>query len=259
MFTIEPLIVAYGPQREKSRFTYMHNAGVRVDIPYVSWLIRSPDYVALFDVGCTAGDYITHIRPKDAPLVHVGQKFDDVIDVKPITESLAERGLTPADIDAVIFSHLDWDHCTSIDPFVSSPFYVQRTEWEGTPSHPMFATSFAPAYHYERLASLDLRLLDGDIELHPGLKLVLAPGHTPGGQSAVVDTAAGRYVLAGMCVLHENFYPDDKVKEHFAVVPPGGHTDLFQAYDSMIALKEIAGDNVIPIHSLEAWELGKIG
>lgn len=259
MFTIEPLIVAYGPKREKSRFTYMHNAGVPVDIPYVSWLLRSADYVALFDIGCTASDYLRLIRPADRPLVHVGQEFVDVIDVKPITEQLAERGLAPKDIDAVIFSHLDWDHCTSIDPFVGSTFYVQRKEWEGTPSHPMFATSFAPKSHYERIAGLDLRLLDGDTVLADGLELVLAPGHTPGGQSAVVDTAAGRFVLAGMCVLRENFYPPADVQEHFTVIPPGGHTDLFQSYDSMLHLLEIGGDNVIPIHSQEAWTLGKIG
>ena len=40
MYTITPMVVAYGPQREKSRFTYMHNFGEKVDIPYVSWLLQ---------------------------------------------------------------------------------------------------------------------------------------------------------------------------------------------------------------------------
>ncbi len=73
MFTIEPMVVAYGPHREKSRFTYMHHAGVAIDIPYVSWLIRGPHLTALIDVGCSAQDYAEHIRPKDRELVHVGQ------------------------------------------------------------------------------------------------------------------------------------------------------------------------------------------
>ena len=40
MYTITPMVVALGPQREKSRFTYMHNFGEKVDIPYVSWLLE---------------------------------------------------------------------------------------------------------------------------------------------------------------------------------------------------------------------------
>ena len=30
-FTITPLVMAYGPQREKSRFTFLHNFGEKID------------------------------------------------------------------------------------------------------------------------------------------------------------------------------------------------------------------------------------
>ena len=83
MYTITPMVVALGPQREKSRFTYMHNFGDKVDIPYVSWLIRGEDRVILVDAGCSADDYRTQIRG-DAPLMLAGERFQDVVDVKPI-------------------------------------------------------------------------------------------------------------------------------------------------------------------------------
>ena len=57
MYSITPLVVAHGPQREKSRFTYMHNFGDKVDIPYVSWLIQGEGRVILVDTGCSAADY----------------------------------------------------------------------------------------------------------------------------------------------------------------------------------------------------------
>ena len=67
VYTITPMVVAFGPQREKSRFTYMHNFGDKVDIPYVSWLIRGEGRNILVDAGCSADDYKKHIRG-DEPL-----------------------------------------------------------------------------------------------------------------------------------------------------------------------------------------------
>ncbi len=259
MFTIEPLVVAYGPHREKSRFTYMHNAGVPIDIPYVAWLVRGHGFAALIDVGCSATDYSQHIRPVDRELVHVGQVFADVVDVKSIESHLRERGMRPSDIDLTVLTHLDWDHCMTIDPFADSEILVQRREWETTPSHEMFATSFAPAEHYERIEQMGLRQLDGDYQVAEGFDLLFTPGHTHGGQSAVVKTSDGTFVIAGMCVLKENFYPSPEESEHFQVIPPGGHTDLFEAYDQMTRLKEIGGDNVLSLHMSEAFDMGVIG
>lgn len=259
MFTIEPMVVAYGPHREKSRFTYMHNAGVAVDIPYVSWLLRSRDLTVLVDVGCSEDDYAQHIRPVDRELVHVGQVFADVVDVKPIEQHLSSRGLSPRDIDIVVLTHLDWDHCMTIDPFQGAKFLLQKEEWENTPSHPMFVTSYAPAEHYAKLSEFDLELVEGRRQLADGLELMLTPGHTHGGQSLLVDTSDGRFAIAGMCVLKENFYPPEEYEAHFEVIPPGGHTDLFQAYDSMKQIKELAGENVLPLHMTEAFDMEAIG
>src|SRR5271165_3481414 len=253
------MVVAYGPHREKSRFTYMHNAGVAVDIPYVSWLLHGPDTNILVDVGCSSRDYMEHIRPKEGPLVHVGQAFADVIDVTSLADHLRVRGLTAADIDHVVLTHLDWDHCMTIAPFADASIWLQNSEWENTPSHEMFATSYAPRYHYEQIAEMHLNLVSGTHQLTDGVELRLTPGHTVGGQSVVVDTADGTFVIAGMCVLKENFYPSEEVRAHFKVVPPGGHTDLFQAYDSMLEILKIGGSNVLPLHMTEAAHMGIVG
>ena len=75
----------------------------------------------------------------------------------------------------------------------------------------------------------------------------------------MIRTSEGTFVIAGMCVLKENFYPPEEAREHFKVIPPGGHTDLFQSYGQMMRLKEIGGDNVLPLHMTESWEMGRIG
>ena len=147
----------------------------------------------------------------------------------------------------------------TIEPFGGSQILVQRKEWQQTPSHEMFATSYAPAEHYQRIEDMGLTQLDGDYQIADGFDLLLTPGHTHGGQSAVVTTSEGTYVIAGMCVLKENFYPSEEEAEHFKVIPPGGHTDLFQAYEQMVRLKQLGGDNVLPLHMTEAFDMGRIG
>jgi glyoxylase-like metal-dependent hydrolase (beta-lactamase superfamily II) len=42
-----------------------------------------------------------------------------------------------------------------------------------------------------------IELIDGDIELYPGLELLKAGGHTPGSQMVALQTAAGKAVLCG--------------------------------------------------------------
>ena len=110
-FTITPLVMAYGPQREKSRFTFLHNFGEKIDLPYVSWLIQDSErgLNVLVDVGCSAEEYTNHIKPPgETRLRHAGEEFADVINIRPLDQLLADRGLDTGDIDFIVLTHLDW-------------------------------------------------------------------------------------------------------------------------------------------------------
>ena len=259
MFTITPMVVAKGPQREKSRFTYMHGAGEKVDIPYKTWLIQGNGLTALVDTGCSAEDYRTHIR-KGGPLMYAGEKFADVEEIKSLAEHLKERGLTYDDIDLVLQTHVDWDHCMNTRHFKKSKILVQRSEWDKLHFHPMFKGTYAPGYIYEEIAKLDLHQIEGDYHVTKGLDLLYAPGHSPGGQSVIVDTKDGRYVIAGMCTIHENFYPTEETKRStgLPVIPTGSHIDPIQVYNSMIRIQE-AGDHVLPFHDYANFTMGTLG
>jgi len=238
----------------------MHYAGETIDLPYVSWLVQGDGINVLVDVGCSATDFIEHIRPKDRPLVHVGQTFADVTDVVPIEDHLARRGLEASDIDFVVLTHLDWDHCMSTRSFDKSKIILQRSEWEALPPHPLFKSGFCPDYIYEEIGDMDLELVDGDKVLASGLELMLTPGHTAGGQSVVVQTPVGRFVIGGMCTIRDNFYPPADLGEiAYRVIPPGGHVDVIAAYDSMVRILDVGGENVLPVHDLRAFEMGTVG
>lgn len=260
-YTITPMVVAYGPQREKSRFTYMHYAGQKVDIPYVSWLIQGNGMNVVVDAGCSADDYKEHIRPKDGPLMLAGEKFDDVIDVKPLDDHLKQRGLTFDDVDIFIQTHLDWDHCMNTKHFKKSRILLQKAEWSKIPFHPFFKSTYAPKYVYEEIARMDLQLMEGDYTVAPGLRVIFTPGHSPGGQSVVVDTEEGTYAIAGMCSIRENFYPPAEIlaRSEYKVIPCGMHTDPILCYESMLRILEVGGGRVLPFHDAAVMTMGTIG
>jgi glyoxylase-like metal-dependent hydrolase (beta-lactamase superfamily II) len=260
MYTITPMVVAIGPQREKSRFTYMHNFGEKVDIPYVAWLIQGNGRTILVDAGCSADDYKRHIRG-EGPLMLAGETFQDVVDVEPIEQCLAEQGLAFDDVDTFIQTHLDWDHCMNTTKFRRSKILIQRAEWEKIPVHPLFKSTYAPKSHYAEIAKLNVEFVEGDVEVADGLRTMVTPGHSPGGQSVVVDTNEGTYVIAGMCTIRENFYPPEDVlaRSDYRVIPPGMHIDPILCYDSMLRILDVGKDKVLPFHDSAVLELERIG
>jgi len=114
---------------------------------------------------------------------------------------------------------------------------VQRAEYEFMlDPHPV-----DHRYYPDILDDLNVRLVDGDAEIAEGVQVIFSPGHTVGGQSVAVNTAQGRAVITGFCCNAKNFPPKGPA------IPPGVHTDLLQAYDTIQRIKAEA-DILIPIH-----------
>lgn len=109
----------------------------------------------------------------------------------PVLGALGELGLGQADVDAVILTHLHYDHAEGLAGWPQLPTYVHRIETE------------AP---YAQLVSgqlemAKLEILDGDEgEIEPGISWIRTPGHSDGLISTVVDTDDGLTVIASDCV-----------------------------------------------------------
>ncbi len=116
---------------------------------------------------------------------------------------LARLGIQPQDIQLVINTHLHGDHCGGntrfadpADPargvvatYPNAEYVVQRREYEDA-MHPNERTR--ATYLFENYQPLyekgQLRLLEGDCELAPGVRGVVAPGHTPGHMAIVIES-----------------------------------------------------------------------
>ena len=90
-----------------------------------------------------------------------------------------------------------------------------------------------------------------------GVRVLLTPGHTPGGQSIAVKTEAGTAVITGFCCIRQNFEPPEMLAGIAPVLIPGIHFDALQAFDSALRVKEIA-DIVVPLHEAEYVERDRI-
>ena len=146
-----------------------------------------------------------------------------------VYEQLAALGIDCSEITHVIFTHLHWDHVYYCKRFVNAKFYVQRTEFEYA-QHPI------PVYHksYEDKAigiqekqfdGLDFTLIDDEMEVLPGIRTYLTPGHSVGHQCVEVDTEDGTYTIVGDAVFSlDNLKPVPEL--HYSVTPVARCVDI---------------------------------
>jgi N-acyl homoserine lactone hydrolase len=97
-----------------------------------------------------------------------------------------------AGIDIIVNTHLHADHCGGNHLFAGKPIYVQRRELDDARSQAAYSIREwvdAPGLRYVPV--------DGDLDLVPGIRLLPAPGHTPGTQVVVVETGGRPAVICG--------------------------------------------------------------
>jgi glyoxylase-like metal-dependent hydrolase (beta-lactamase superfamily II) len=155
--------------------------------------------------------------------------------------------LEPEDVDIIIQTHLHNDHCENTYKCKNAKVYVQQAELDFFKSpHPL-----DHRYYSDLLDESEVVTVEGDVEIVPGIRVILTPGHTPGGQSVAVETEEGTAVITGFCCNGNNF------PSVGPAVTPGVHIDAIEAYESAQGVKEMA-DILIPIHEVEIGRSGKI-
>ena len=145
--------------------------------PVPGYLIQTDDGInVVIDTGYAA-EFLEMARQPGFP----GMAIHDAV---PITDHLAALGVAPEDVRYLIATHLDPDHAGAHDAFPNAEIVVQRAHYAaatvGADRRYLMTRSHwdAPGLRY--------RLIDGDIELLPGIELIETSGHVPGHQSVLV-------------------------------------------------------------------------
>lgn len=140
-----------------------------------------------------------------------GDKWSDrdriqfAMERRTVVDALAEVGLTPDRIDAVVVTHLHFDHAggltrteggRAVPVFPNAEVFVQHQEWldalanRSTMSKTYFPTTVEPIADR-------IRLLDGDAEPLPGIRVEILTGHTLGMQGVRFHDATGEVAFPG--------------------------------------------------------------
>jgi glyoxylase-like metal-dependent hydrolase (beta-lactamase superfamily II) len=149
-------------------------------------LVKGPDFVAVVDAG-------------------LGDKWDEksremyqVDSSASLPRSLARHGVAPEDVDALILSHLHWDHCggatatrngRTVAAFSNAAVYVQEAELDHARApHERDRASYR-SENWEPLAlGGRLAAVAGEKEIRPGLTVVPVRGHNEGMQAVRIDS-----------------------------------------------------------------------
>jgi len=229
-WTIAPLVLATGVV-ERSLTVFHRDYGVKKEGPVVAWLVENGDRKILVDTGI--------FGPSDTSnqlgfFAHSEQEME---------AQLNRFNTSPGEISLVINTHLHSDHCGGNGYFSRARLIAQKREMDYA-KHPLPVSK--PEYEVEVRES-DFELLDGDAEILPGIKVILTPGHTPGGQAVLVQTAAGLYVIAGDTVPH---FENMEVPADEPFWPTGLYIDLRELYESLHRLKSLG---VLSSPAMTCW------
>jgi len=229
-YSIRPIALCEGP-RDGSMYTHLMNRGTSCNAVCYVWYIENSQPKTIVDAGVRASMFTER-----------GTSETDLISVE---DGLKKLGLKPEDIGIVIVTHLHFDHIALGHLYKKAKFIVQKRELDYARNpHPMDAT----LYNRNTFEGLNIEVIDGDKEIFPGVSVFLTPGHTPGGQSVEVNTAAGKAIITGFCCSLSTFMQTEEMKRRgWEVGAPSIHNDVREAYDSVLKVKRTA-DIIIAQH-----------
>jgi len=198
----------------------------RVRLGLTCLLVRTGKYNTLIETGI--GDKFS-------------TKYADIYRIEHPTTlpaDLKKHGLSLADIDIVINTHLHFDHCgwntrrengKVVPTFPRARYFIQQGEWE----HALHPTERDRASYVEEFfgpTEPQLEKLRGDQEIVPGIRVEVMPGHTRDlqcvriesqGQEAyfISDLVPTRVHLPYSWVMSFDLYPLDTLANRKHLLP----------------------------------------
>ena len=204
------------------QFLYRETSHAPLTLHYYVWLILGGPQPILVDTGCLEDDARERgMRNYVSPA------------------AMVERaGLKPGDIPITLITHLHYDHWAGHSLFPEAEHWIQRDEvafWTGPFGRsPAFRQSANPEA-LARLVTLNyanrVRIIDGDREVFPGVRLHRVGGHTAGLQIVTIQTGRGPVVLTSDA---SHFYRNVETRQPVQIIT--SLPEMLQAFETIQAL-----------------------
>jgi glyoxylase-like metal-dependent hydrolase (beta-lactamase superfamily II) len=155
--------------------------------------------------------------------------------------AMVERaGVMPADVPLALVTHLHYDHWAGHTLFPNAEFWIQREEvafWTGRHAGAPAFRGSANVPSLEHLVTLNyaqrIRIVEGEREVLPGIRVHRVGGHTAGLQIVTVETARGPVVLTSDA---SHFYRNVETRQPVQII-----TNLPEMLEAFETIHELAG------------------
>ena len=225
-------------------------------LPINTYLIEHPEGLILFDSGESPRACHPGYFPKWQPFfwlavdIHVGP--DEGIGAR-----LAQRGLAPTDLKAVVLSHLHHDHGDGLPDLDGAPIYVSQQHWDAfrryipatlegaVPQH--WPTNFSPRILQPNGQRIGPFPRSYPLTSDRKVVAVDTPGHVPGHLSVIVFGDDVAYFMAGDAT-YDSGLTDAELTD-------GVNNNPKQAIESVRRIKEFARQYptvLLPAHDPDA-------
>ena len=220
---------------------WMEGWDEEIEENYYIWVIKGRGEMLVVDAGM-------RVALAEEQKVH---NFVDPVDV------LERVGVHGNNLRRIILTHLHFDHAGGIDRFAQvfpdATFFIQEKEFNFWLHDPIARRGPFVRVSDETaniaLARLNdegrVRCVAGDEEIMPGIQLLLAPGHTPGLQVAVVNTARGTAIVGSDCAHLSRSYREDNPSVFITDMPA-----WLESYDKLRS-RASSIDLIFPGHDME--------
>jgi glyoxylase-like metal-dependent hydrolase (beta-lactamase superfamily II) len=163
---------------------------------------------------------------------------------RPLLDVLRDLGIHRDDVQAIVNSHLHFDHCGGNPLFPGVPIHVQSAELRAA-HQPVYTAlewvDFEGAHYEEH---------DGDYDIADGIDVLATNGHTVGHQSLSVQTTDGRLTLAGQAI-----YGRDECAyiEEYGKLPPDASESSDEYLRSALRLLRMMPLEIHFSHDSRIW------
>ncbi len=185
-----------GPERLRMPFILFDPRWV-APMPIWTWLVETPFGKYLIDAGETTHFFNKdHFKDQIEAFVNRSILKIRIKEEEELHRQLAVLGLSPNQLDLVVFTHLHLDHVDGVRHLNGVECWVQQEEWRRPFGVPFSAlpSSFQPKlmdFPDEDEVFAQSRKIDDWVDLIP------TPGHTYGHQSVRIRTRKYTIILAG--------------------------------------------------------------
>lgn len=146
-----------------------------------------------------------------------------------LVENLGALGVQPAEIDTVVVSHAHGDHVGGatvpdgerrVPTFPNARYWLWRGEWEywTAPDRlaelPYLQRKLPPLAEHGRL-----ELAETEVEVAPGVRLIAAPGHTPGHICVALTSGREMAIYTGDLLHHAAQFDHPEWSPAFDLLP----------------------------------------